>query len=79
MLKIVWEKLEKQNPEYFRLYNLRILIKSQMEFFNDIAYLMKEPEKVQSAVTSLITNFAHIETPSPSSGREKLPSSAVHN
>eukprot|EP01080_Neovahlkampfia_damariscottae_P012181 gene12181-5671_t len=43
LVRSVWDKLEKQNPEYFKMYNLRLLIKNQVSFYNDVAYLMKEP------------------------------------
>jgi len=32
--KLVWKKLEEQNPEFFKAYNLKLLIKEQITAFN---------------------------------------------
>jgi uncharacterized protein (TIGR01589 family) len=68
---LVWDKLEEQNPEYFRLYRLRLIVKNQMSFFNDVAYLMKEPGVKQFISTSSSKNSCsyYQESPSPSGFR----------
>jgi hypothetical protein len=42
----VWQKLEQQNPEFFKAYNIRIKIKDQINIFNELvndqAQMMKQ-------------------------------------
>ena len=70
--------MEFQNPKYFEAYQLRLLIKSQIEFYNDVNYLLKEPLKIQDAVASLISNFNEIEK-SPSSEKSPFQKKIVQN
>lgn len=45
-INLVWQKLEEQNPEFFRAYNIRLQIKEQISNFNFLvnqqAYLMQK-------------------------------------
>ena len=34
--EIVWQKLEAENPEFFKAYNLRLIVKDQINAFNDL-------------------------------------------
>lgn len=37
--QIVWQKLEEQNPEFFRMYHVRLKLKDQIVMFN---YLLEQ-------------------------------------
>ena len=37
--RLVWQKLEEQNPEFFRMYNMRLKLKDQITMFN---YLLEQ-------------------------------------
>jgi uncharacterized protein (TIGR01589 family) len=49
VIKLVWLKLEEQNPEFFHSYNIRLQIKSQIDMFNtlvkDQASLMSQQQQ----------------------------------
>ncbi|XP_047962206.1 uncharacterized protein LOC125207041 [Salvia hispanica] len=36
IIKIVWERLEKENPKFFKAYHLSLVLKAQIERFNEL-------------------------------------------
>lgn len=48
----VWQKLEEENPEFFRAYHLRLMVKNQIERFNDL--LERQIETMQLFPTESI-------------------------
>ncbi|KAL0478503.1 hypothetical protein AKO1_008185 [Acrasis kona] len=57
---VVWHKLEQQNPEFFKSYNVRIKIKDQINSFND---LVNEQAQVMKHEGVLVQNNASPSTP----------------
>ena len=37
--RLVWQKLEEQNPDFFRMYTMRLKLKDQIAMFN---YLLEQ-------------------------------------
>ncbi|PHT71433.1 hypothetical protein T459_26537 [Capsicum annuum] len=50
--ELVWQKLEEENPEFFRAYHLRLMVKNQIERFNDL--LERQIETMQLFPTESI-------------------------
>lgn len=60
---LVWQKLEQQNPEFFKAYNIRLRIKEQITAFNylvsqQVQLVQKNPSAVPFNVTSAVTPTA---------------------
>nr|ABN08000.1 Uncharacterized plant-specific domain 01589 [Medicago truncatula] len=59
--KIVWQKLNEQNPEFFKAYYTRLALKQQIEKFNELLEKQKELMDSQTNVASLPnSNESHI-------------------
>ncbi|XP_059295720.1 uncharacterized protein LOC132049079 isoform X2 [Lycium ferocissimum] len=50
--ELVWQKLEEENHEFFRAYHLRLMLKNQIERFNDL--LERQVERMQMFPTGSI-------------------------
>ncbi|KAK4377979.1 hypothetical protein RND71_004275 [Anisodus tanguticus] len=50
--ELVWQKLEEENHEFFRAYHLRLMVKNQIERFNDL--LERQVESMQMFPTGSI-------------------------
>lgn len=57
----VWQKLNEQNPEFFKAYYTRLALKQQIEKFNELLEKQKELMDSQTNVASLPnSNESHI-------------------
>ncbi|CAN4118522.1 unnamed protein product [Withania somnifera] len=50
--ELVWQKLEEENQEFFRAYHIRLMVKDQIERFNDL--LARQVETMQMFPTESI-------------------------
>jgi uncharacterized protein (TIGR01589 family) len=48
---LVWQKLEEQNPDFFRMYSIRLKLKEQIVMFN---YLLEQQVKLNVWKTAYI-------------------------
>lgn len=48
----VWQKLEEENQEFFRAYYLRLIVKDQIQKFNDL--LQRQVEAMQMYATGSV-------------------------
>nr|XP_016485396.1 PREDICTED: uncharacterized protein LOC107805798 [Nicotiana tabacum]XP_016485464.1 PREDICTED: uncharacterized protein LOC107805798 [Nicotiana tabacum]XP_016485534.1 PREDICTED: uncharacterized protein LOC107805798 [Nicotiana tabacum] len=50
--ELVWQKLEEENQEFFRAYYLRLIVKDQIQKFNDL--LQRQVEAMQMYATGSV-------------------------
>ncbi|XP_049400724.1 uncharacterized protein LOC125864716 isoform X3 [Solanum stenotomum] len=63
--ELVWQKLEEENQEFFRAYHVRLMVKDQIERFNDL--LERQVEAMQMIPTQPIPNGSQIRQIPPNS------------
>lgn len=63
--ELVWQKLEEENQEFFRAYHVRLMVKDQIERFNDL--LERQVEAMQMIPTRPIPNGSQIRQIPPNS------------
>ncbi|KAL3327202.1 hypothetical protein AABB24_037747 [Solanum stoloniferum] len=63
--ELVWQKLEEENQEFFRAYHVRLMVKDQIERFNDL--LERQVEAMQMIPTQPIPNGSLIRRIPPNS------------
>jgi hypothetical protein len=76
---IVWERLEEQNPKFFKFYYTRLALKKQIEQFNKSLdkqkQLMDEEQTNASPPTSNGFHYHDISSSLPYSNGSHIPSS----
>ncbi|XP_016463165.1 uncharacterized protein LOC107786232 isoform X1 [Nicotiana tabacum] len=58
--ELVWQKLEEENQEFFQAYYLRLIVKDQIQRFNDLLHRQLETMQIYQAGSNAISNGSQI-------------------
>ncbi|MCE3050631.1 hypothetical protein HAX54_047713 [Datura stramonium] len=58
--ELVWQKLEEENQEFFQAYYLRLIVKDQIQRFNDLLRRQLESMQIYQTGSSAISNGSQI-------------------
>ncbi|CAI5734127.1 unnamed protein product [Peronospora destructor] len=60
---VVWQKLEEQNPMFFRAYSLQLQLKEQITAFN---YLVRQQKEMTANGSKCVVQYSNLKRPSAS-------------
>ncbi|OIT21437.1 hypothetical protein A4A49_36188 [Nicotiana attenuata] len=58
--ELVWQKLEEENQEFFQAYYLRLIVKDQIQRFNELLHRQLETMQIYRAGSNAISNGSQI-------------------